>query len=134
MAILNSTSLAVSLNFSPTAAAGILTVQLLTVCGDIGAQASISIALGNAEFCILASCARNNIFVDTAMLSIPGALGVYKVSDKIHSDALLMTSIYLKFKAGGSIEIFPPFTVETRATFLAEIESCDIGLWEGKKE
>ncbi|MEL6123497.1 MAG: choice-of-anchor Q domain-containing protein, partial [Bacteroidota bacterium] len=107
-----------------TLSPGDLTVTISNACGtEIGSE-SLSLTVGNETFCELATCLRERSFVDDAIIQSLNTIDVFKANGIIESRALIPSDRYIIFKAGNSVDLYPPFEVSAGASFIAEIESC----------
>ena len=106
-------------------AGGTLTVEMISGCGDAIGDAAFEILLGGDAFCNLATCLREFAFVSNEVLDINGSIDVYKVSKRIKSEAEIRSPRSIIFKAGETIEMDSPFSVDNGSVFVAEIEACE---------
>jgi len=54
-----------------------------------------------------------------------GSQDLFKAQLPIESDATIKMDWYKEFRPGHAIDIYPRFTVEQQATFVAQIEGCE---------
>jgi hypothetical protein len=111
-----------TLDFGKEAKDVTLEVNAEGFCGT--ASSLLNIEIGSAAFCALASCLRQNIYVDNELLALSGAISIYKAELNVSSSAKIEYPIL--FRAGQSIEMFPQFEVIQGALFITEIERCNI--------
>ena len=112
----------ITLDFSPGATAGILTVQLIHPCGGANVAGNLNIQVGNGLTCAFINCLISNIFVTDNTFTVPGMPQIFKVSDKITSNATTTAPKTVIFKAGNSVDLLAGFKVNQGAVFVAEIE------------
>jgi len=105
--------------------AGTLSVTLIATCGELIGTAELEILKGGEAFCNLASCLREYAFISNEVLAINESIDVYKVSERIKSEAEIMAPRSIIFKAGHVIEMDAPFSVGKGSIFAAEIETCE---------
>jgi hypothetical protein len=74
------------------------------------------------------------IYIDDELLAINQATEVFKTSNNIESSATINAGNNLIFKAGNTISIYPPFTVEDGGIFIAEIEACILALQDTNRK
>ena len=109
---------------------GTLSLTTSNECGTSIEQLEFDITIGNAAFCALASCLRDNIHIDDELLALDQAISIFRVSNQITSDATIEADQFIIFRAGNEILLRSTdpnteFMVEKGAIFLADIQSCN---------
>ncbi|MBK8501990.1 MAG: M36 family metallopeptidase [Saprospiraceae bacterium] len=124
--ISNNGSPNVSIDFSESATAGQLSVELINPCEGGNATGNLDIQLGDIQTCSFVNCLLSNLLVTDDTLVLPGSPHIFKVSDQISSNATLPSPKTFLFKAGNSVDLLPGFGVNGGAVFAAEIEDCPV--------
>ena len=101
---------------------GSISINAINSCGT-STPYIIALEVGTSEWCELADCLRENVYVDQELLDIEDAINVFKTNAIIQSNASINDRTLI-FKAGNNIDMFPGFTVEQNSIFIAEIEKC----------
>jgi len=103
---------------------GTLSVVSMNNCGaSLPAQLTIDIA--DPAVCGLSDCSRIASFIDNEVLSLIGGQDLFRAQELIESDATIRMNWYKEYRAGLAIDIYPGFTVEQGAVFVARIEDCN---------
>ncbi|MFT6808302.1 MAG: hypothetical protein ACJA01_001526, partial [Saprospiraceae bacterium] len=123
----------VSIDFDASFSGGTLSVIANSLC-DPSTASTLVINLASPETCELASCLRDNIYIDDELLAINQATEVFKASNNIESSATINAGNNLIFKAGNTISIYLPFTVEDGGLFIAEIEACILAVQDTNRK
>jgi hypothetical protein len=116
----------VTLDFAAGATAGQLSVIVVNPCGGANATGAINIQVGGLLTCAYVNCLVSNIMVTDNTFNSPGMPQIFKVSNKITSNAAITAPKTVLFKAGNSIDLLSGFKVNQGAVFVAEIEGCPI--------
>jgi hypothetical protein len=122
----NNGSSEVSIDFSSSATAGQLSVQVVNPCGGANATGNLNIQIGSIQNCLYINCLLSNLFVTDNTLMLPGMPQIFKIGGSITSDATIQQPKTVLFKAGTNVNLQPGFNVNSGAVFIAEIEGCPI--------
>ena len=115
----------ITIDFSPGATAGNLTVEYFTVCNPSGITGVLPIAIASQFTCSLANdCLLDNLFVLNSMINFTGGINLFKAGLSVNSAAKIDQGNVVIFRSGQDINLLPFFEVEKGALFIAEQEGC----------
>ena len=111
------------LNVKEDFSGGMLSVVANGIC-ESSESRTLDILLSSPSVCELATCLRENSFIDSGLLNALSNIDVFKASNRIETNALIKATRAITFKAGNEIAFYPPFEVAKGGKLVAEIEAC----------
>ncbi|MFT6809974.1 MAG: putative outer membrane repeat protein [Saprospiraceae bacterium] len=114
------------IDFTPTATAGTLSVQLLSATDSILGYSQLSLSKASEGSCDMASCLNSNIDIDAALLDAISPLQILRAGQDITINTIIQG--FLELRAGQGIVMLPGYAVDQGDIFIGIIEQCQLSI------